>query len=302
MTPSTSVRSTSDVRSARTADTATLGRWQLGRLLGYGEWTNVYEARPLDCSTGWPADYALKVLKPQHRNDPRAAACVQREAYVAQVVTHPHLVSILSSHVDRPPFYLVMPRLNGVTLAAALDNGRVLPLPHALWIVRQTAEALLALHNHAWLHGDVKPDNIFITPQGHVTLLDLGFAQRVQMARSASDAVMHTTPLYAAPEVFLTSAVLGSPSDVYSLGVTLYQVLTGRLPFPAASPVDIAAAHLQSPPPDPRQFRPQLPPRVARLVKRMLAKEPLRRPSTAELIPWLKELEIDTFTERLPAA
>jgi serine/threonine protein kinase len=302
MTLSTSVRSPSAARAVRTSEIVTLGKWQLGRLLGAGQWTYVYEARPQDCPADFPSDYAVKVLKPQHRGNSLAAGCVQREAYVAQAVTHPHLVSILSAHVDRPPFYLVMPRLSGVTLAATLAAQRVPSLPHALWIVRQTAAALLALHDRGWLHADVKPDNIFVSPQGHATLLDLGFAQRAQTARTAPDALLQTTPLYTAPELFLSSSAVGSSSDIYSLGITLYQLLTGRLPFQATDPADIAAAHLQMPPPDPRQFRPQLPPRVARLVKRMLAKEPLRRPSTAELIAWLTELEIETFTERLPAA
>jgi serine/threonine-protein kinase len=106
---------------------------------------------------------------------------------------------------------------------------------------------------------------------------------------------------YAAPEAFSSLEEVGSPSDVYSLGVTLFRMLTGTLPFATCAAPDLAAAHLRSAPPDPRRFNPLLPTRVVRLIRKMLAKQPSRRPRAAELVAWLADLEIDTLDERVVA-
>jgi serine/threonine-protein kinase len=266
-------------------------------LLGEGQFTLVYEARPRDCPSEWPSDYAVKLLHPRHHGDRVAAGVIQREAHVARLVSHPRLISILSAHVDGPPFYLVMPRLHGTTLESIVQRASTTALPRALWIGRQTAEALAALHCQGWLHSDVKPSNIFVSPAGRVTLIDLGFARRWKSSQDCTESSIAGTFAYAAPETFSLAATPGPHSDVYSLGVTLYQLLTGSLPFSQTDPVELAAAHLHHLPPDPRLLVPQLPLRVARLLKRMLAKQPLRRPEMTELIRLLVELEIESFDE-----
>ena len=118
------------------------------------------------------------MLRPRWKDDPRAIGLLQREALVGQTVSHPHLVPILAAHVLESPRLLVMPWLEGASLAVRLANGQQYGVPEALWIARQTAEALDALHQAGWMHGDVAPGNIHLSPTGHVTLLDFNFARR----------------------------------------------------------------------------------------------------------------------------
>jgi serine/threonine protein kinase len=275
-----------------------LGRWTIVELLGEGTWSLVYRARPKERSERAPSDYAVKVAKPSV--DPALALqLLRREARVGQSLSHPHLACVLAAHLRRAPHYLLMPFIAGVSLQTVLTVGAPLPLPHALWIARQVAEALQALHEHGWLHGDVKPANILVASDGHATLRDLSLAVRAEEA-NAEEALTGTL-VYAAPEVFGTVLQRGPASDVYSLGVTLYQLLTGELPFPAGSAAELAQAHLHEPPPDPRLHNPRVTNRLARLLKKLLAKQPAQRPTGAALVAWLADLEIDTFGERSAA-
>lgn len=281
---------------------SSIGNWQVVQLLGEGLWSHVYRAKPVGSEAEAHLDYAIKVARQDADTDGATAIrLIRREASVGRAVAHPHLTCILSSHVSQSPHYLVMPYLEGVTLEAALDEVGIVLTPHALWIARQAAQAIQALHEHGWLHSDVKPHNIFVTQQGHVTLLDLGLSRRIGHAECAGDGPLAGTMAYAAPEAFSSIEEIGPPSDIYSLGVTLFRMLTGTLPFAASAAPELAAAHLRSTPPDPRRLNPLLPTRVVRLIGRALAKQPSRRPRAAELVAWLADLEIDTFDERFVA-
>ncbi|MBI2478651.1 MAG: serine/threonine protein kinase [Planctomycetia bacterium] len=287
-------------RGARHQLTRTIGSWHLVRLLGEGAWTEVYQARPTASVREETADYIVKVLKSSCQDDPIAIQSLQREAFVAQHVRHPHLTSILSSHTDRVPRFVVMPYIVGISTANALQLAGRFIVPQALWIVRQTAEALQALHQAGWLHGDVKSANIIVSANGHATLADLGLARSLDASRSSAEPLTGSMS-YACPETFNPNVPFSPVSDVYSLGITLYELLTASRPFNDVDPTDLAAAHLTRPMPDPRLAVPQLPPRVSRLLRQMLAKNPLRRPTVPELIAWLVDLEVETFSERLSA-
>lgn len=276
-----------------------LGPWELTHAIGSGAWTTVYRARPAGCAG--EGDYAVKVLRPEQQRDPVAIAMLQREAFVASLVSHPHLATVLAAEVDNPPYFLVAPLLAGATLQQSLERNQRLPTPHALWIVRQVAEALRALHIAGWLHRDVNPANVIVSPTGHATLIDLGLSYRLEGADRTTRQMLAGTPAFMAPEVFQASETLTPAVDVYGLGVLLYQLLVGTLPFQDDDPMALVAAHLEAPPPALRQRLPHVPTRVARLVRRMLAKHPLRRPGTEELVATLADLEIETFTERLVA-
>ncbi len=244
------------------------------------------------------APYAVKLLKPQWQEDTSAVKLLRREARVGRTVAHPHLAPILAAHVHEPPYYLVMPWLDGCTLAslvAAVDRP---DLAAALWIVRQTAEALDALHHGGWLHADVKPANIMVSPDGHATLIDLGFARRENEAGDAADRELAGTIAYMAPERLTSALRCDIRGDIFSLGVTLYELLTGQLPFLAVDMAALVRAHRQDEPRDVRQLAPHVPHSVAQLIHQMLAKEPLRRPQTpAELIARLSALEIESLAE-----
>jgi serine/threonine-protein kinase len=246
----------------------------------------------------------LKILRPESATNPRAVELLAREAEVGSQVAHPHLISIFSASLHCRPSYAVMPWLEGTTLEGRLADRQEFDLPHSLWIVRQTAEALAALHRAGWMHGDVKPGNLMISPSGHVTLLDLNFARRSEETGAAVDRCILGTFHYIAPELLTSTIRADIRSDIYSLGVVFYEMLGGRRPFEAEDMADLASQHLQAVPPDLKELAPHLPNKVVQLVRRMIAKDPLRRPqSPEELIAELMRLEIETFSERndLPA-
>ena len=277
-----------------------IGPWQLVRLLSESELSRVYFARPADSAPESPAAYVVKVLRKEWWRDAHAIEMQRRAAGVGRTVSHPNLLPVLSAGVEQPPFYLVSPRLAGRTLAAVLDEQRRLPLAVALWIARQIAEALDALHTSArMIHADVKPANIIVGAGGHATLIDLGFAHTPAEACHWSSRPVYGTLNYMAPEA-LTSSLSASPqSDAYSLGVTLYEMLAGGLPFVGRDAEQLVRQHREAQPECIRARRPETPKPVASLVHRLLAKEPMRRPeSAAAVAAELVRLEIECFAAR----
>jgi serine/threonine-protein kinase len=275
-----------------------VGSWELVSLAGEGTMARVYRARPMGQPTSRPASYAVKLLREPWTHQPAAIDLLRREAFVGRLVSHPHVVPVLDAHVQDPPYYLVMPWLEGQSLARMLQAGPI-ELPTALWYARQAAEGLAALHASGWMHADVKPANMFISPQGHVTLLDLGFARRPDEMGSIVDRCFAGTPLYIAPEMIVSALRPDIRSDIYSLGATLFEMLVGRPPFTGPTLADLALQHRQEDPPVMRRLLPELSRNVAQLVRLMLAKEPLRRPQTPqELIDLLVGLEVESFSDR----
>jgi serine/threonine protein kinase len=290
------VASPSENRLARadhkTGSPARLGPWELLRLAGAGSLSQVYQATPAGVPRERGGAYALKMPAPGRETDAAAIALLRQEAMAARAVNHPHVVAILSASLREPPYYLVMPWLDGATLQSRLRRSGPLDWRIAVWIARQVTSGLDALARALWIHGDVKPSNIFLSPDGHATLLDLGFARAIGAAHSVADRCILGTPSYMAPELLTRSASAGISSDVYSLGVVLYEMLVGRLPFEAADLGAMVAAHRRGPPPRLEKQAPWLPRELAQWVSRMLANDPLRRPAPAELVRRFTALEI----------
>ena len=275
-----------------------VGRWHLITQVGHGQWAGVYRACPANAPVNRPAAYAVKMLHENRQQDPVAIEMLAREALVGRQVSHPHLIPILESQTKRAPQFLVMPWLDGASLQTYVAARRLLDPPAVLWIARQTAEALDGLDKAGWMHGDIKPSNILVSPLGHATLLDLGFA-RHRDEKLESPRAIAGTGYYLAPEHVSSVYRPDIRSDIYSLGVVTYQLLAGRLPLEGETLAEMALAHKQTAPLNLRRVAPNVPPRVAELVHRMLAKDPLRRPqSPAELVAELVRLEIETFSER----
>ena len=286
-----------------------VGPWQLVRLLGEGNLTRVYQARPAEESIGddapkpgaaRPAVYVVKLLRKEWWREPAAIDAQRREAWVGRQVSHPNLLPVLSASVKEPPFYVVTPLVEGASLAQLLTERGRLDVPLALWIARQVADGLTALFDTTkMIHGDVKPANVLVSTTGHATLLDYGFAQTPSEARNWATRPLTGTLAYIAPEM-VTSALAADPRvDVYSLGVTLYEMLAGRRPFESDDPGELATLQREAKPIDIRELRADIPDDVAVLINSMLAKDPLRRPDSArDLAGRLVRLEIDNFARR----
>jgi serine/threonine-protein kinase len=185
-----------------------------------------------------------------------------------------------------------------MSLQKLLQRLGTLPPADAIWIVRQVAEGLTAVHEAGWLHADLKPSNLMINPDGHVTIIDFGFARRIPESVSRPREVVGTLD-YMAPEWFFANAPLDARSDLYSLGVIFYEILAGRRPYSIRSLREAARVHRQRCIPDVRRFNPCVSHEVSRLIRQMISPHPERRPSSARRVAEaLIALEIDHFTLR----
>jgi serine/threonine protein kinase len=272
--------------------------YQILQRLGGGLMTAVYSARTDDTD----APCALKVLRDDWEDPNTGVKLLQREARAGLAVRHAHLVHITDAHVTSPPYYLVMDLLPGESLRRRLRRDYRLQVRDALWITRQIAEALAALHQAGFLHGDVKPDNIHLTDDGLAVLIDLGFAHRPgENAAFLRDGYVLGTANYLAPEQCDPIPAEDFPSDLFSLGVTLFEMLTGRLPYPPGSVRQTFRRHQCDPPADLRRRAGSLPGSLVHLVERLLAREPKQRPRAAAVVGQLVNLEIAALRPRRSA-
>ena len=269
-----------------------LGTWQLTQVIHRGPWMTLFRARPLKATDG-PGCYLVKVATARGAEQEVARAMIAREETVGAAVSHANLVADLATHVGRESAYVVRPYLEGLTLRQWLERGREPPaIATALWIIRQMAEALAALHRAGWLHGQLRPEHVLVSPQGHATLIDLALARRLGTDECAAGLGQPASLAYLSPESFSASRRVTAVSDTYCLGLLLYELVAGRLPFDRADPPHLAELHRSQAAPDVRAHRPEAPAELWQLLRQMLAKEPLRRPSDDELVRWLTELEI----------
>ncbi len=273
--------------------------WELLEHAAEGAYTSVYRARPADRCSPSPAAYAVKVLREPWCDRPEIVELLRSEARAARQVCHPHLISVLAAGTTEKPHFLVSPWLTGQTLSRVLDSRLSIDLPTVLWIARQAAEALQALEQSGWMHGDVKPGNMIVSPEAHVTLIDLGFARPLGEGGSVVDRPVMGTYQYIAPEMVTSRLATDIRSDIYSLGVVLFEMLSGRLPFEGQTLAELAEQHRNWRPPNLRRLVPTLPGGLTRLVREMLSKNPWRRPRHArEIVERLSELEIGSFGQR----
>jgi eukaryotic-like serine/threonine-protein kinase len=259
-------------------------------LAGIGAFAEVWKA--MELATGRMC--ALKRLRPERCDEPIARQLVHNEAQACQAVTSRHLLKMLRSelHADVP--FLVFEWLDGRTLEDELRIEERLSLRRAVWIARQTADGMRDLECAGLAHGDIKPQNIFITHHGEVKLLDLGFVRPItpSAGRPVADEFVGT-PDYLAPESLTPGVKQPVIKDMYSLGITLYRMLTGRLPFVGSGATAVLVQHRQSKPTLLRRFRPDAPRELSDLLGRLLAKQPFRRPQDLRtLIRELVELEL----------
>jgi serine/threonine protein kinase len=269
--------------------------YELHQRLGGGLLTSVYSAR--DQETDEPC--AIKVLREDWEDPATGIKLLQREARVGLQVHDPRVVQIRDAHVLKPPYFLVMDLLPGESLRRRLRRDYRLGLADALWVSRQTAQALSALHRAGFVHGDVKPDNVRLVEDGAAVLIDLGFAHRPgENAIFLSRGYVLGTPDYLAPEQCRPAPEADLKSDLFSLGVLMFEVLTGRLPYPPGSLNQTFRRHGCDPPADIRRHAGPLPPALVRLIERLLSRHPEKRPSADSVVQQLIALEIASLSRR----
>jgi serine/threonine protein kinase len=272
--------------------------YELLSCLGGSHLTSVFAAR--DRASDGPC--AVKLLNRDWQDDATALKLLQREARACLAVRHPHLVRLLDAHVTRPPYFLVMEMLTGESLRRRLRRDYRLDVASALWVTRQTAEALSALHRAGFTHGDVKPDNVRLVEGGRAVLVDLGFAHRPgENSQLLEQGYVLGTVNYLAPELCGPEPEDGVAGDLFSLGVTLFEMLTGQMPYPPGSIEQTFRRHEADPPADVRDFSGPLPAGLARLVARLLARRPEERPTAAQAVQQLIGLEIAAIGRRRSA-
>jgi eukaryotic-like serine/threonine-protein kinase len=268
------------------ASTVLSGRYELGRVLGRGGMAEVREAR--DVVLG--RRVAVKILHPALAEDPAVIERFRREATTLAALNHPDLVGIFDAGSDGDSRYLVMEYLEGRTLADVLRQDGALDPATALAVGAHAASALEAVHRAGLVHRDVKPANIMIAPDGGVKLMDLGIARAADTTALTAASMVVGTAAYFSPEQAQGRAA-DARSDIYSLGCVVYEMITGRRPFEADSPVAMALQHVNARPDAPSALVAGLPEGLDDVLARALAKDPdLRHPSAAELARDLERL------------
>jgi serine/threonine-protein kinase len=283
------------------------GRYRLLRLVGEGGVGRVYEAEQVLGSA--PRSVAVKLLRPEWSSDAAVQARFHREAALVARLQHVNTVRIYDFGASADgTLFIAMEFLRGRSLQRLLDEQGALPPERAERIVSQIAASLQEAHDLGIVHRDLKPDNVIILDSGSadqdtVKLLDFGIAKGQPSSGTALTKLTALgtfvgTPAYMSPEQF-GGATLGPQSDIYSLGVTSYQILTGRLPFHAETAVQWAQAHFGAPPPPlpAEQGSRTIPDGMRRAVARALAKEPAQRQASA--LQFAREF---AGSERLEAA
>jgi class 3 adenylate cyclase/tetratricopeptide (TPR) repeat protein len=258
---------------------ALAGRYQVRARLGRGATKEVYLAydKRLD------REVALAIVVGAANNDVATRARVEREAQVTgRLGDHPNVITVYDSgDVDGVP-YLVLRAMPGGSLSDLLARGRP-SLAQTIRLGREIALALAHAHAHGVVHRDVKPDNVWLADDGSAALGDFGIAQRAGLDRLTAEGVVVGTVRYLSPEQ-IRGADVGPASDLYALGVTLYELACGRPPYTADDPTNVLTQHLSADPIPPRQLDPAVTRELERLILALLAKRPEDRPASAAAV------------------
>ena len=263
----------------------TLAHYKVVSALGSGGMGEVFRAT----DTKLHRDVALKVLPPDTAADPDRFARFQREARAVAALNHPHIVTIFSVEEADGVHFLTMELVEGQSLDRLTPPGG-LPAEQIIDIAKALADALSAAHEKGIVHRDLKPANVMVTHEGRVKILDFGLAKDVRGDDSGGDATMTSaqtqvgvvmgTPAYMSPEQ-VSGRALDHRTDIFSLGVLLHEMCTGRRPFTGQSSAELTSAILRDDPPSVTDTRSDLPSDLARVIRRCLEKDPRHRLQTA---------------------
>src|SRR3989304_3967384 len=245
------------------------GPYQIVAPLGEGGMAAVYKAY----QPAVERYVALKVLSRHFADDPQFTARFQREAKLLAKLQHPHILPVFDYGQAEGYTYIAMPFVQSGTLTDYLAD-QPLPLARIRQIITQIGEALNYAHARGLMHRDVKPSNVLMDESGNCLLTDFGLARMVEASVNlTTSGTIVGTPAYMSPEQG-SGAKIDSRSDIYSLGVILYEMVTGRVPYQAETPVAVIFKHIQDPLPPARKLNPDLPETLERVILKALSKRP----------------------------
>jgi hypothetical protein len=254
-------------------------RYEVGDRLTGGTFFETFRGR--DVRTGRPV--AIKVLRPEHARDDAFAARLLDEARSAANLQHPNIAQVFDAWRENGTLYLAVEWVRGINLRDRIRRVAPFPLAVGVDIMQACAEALDYAHEAGYVHGDIRPDNIIITPDGRVKVTDFGLAANVAAGGSAQLSALPQAVHYMAPEI-----AQGRPpdarSDIYGLGCIFFEMLSGSPPYDADAPLAIAVKHLNDPVPSLRKANPNIPITVDGIAAKCLQKNPMERYVTAKAL------------------
>ena len=263
-------------------------RYHIVRQLGEGGMGEVYLAQDRELQR----DVALKVIRIDLAQHPQILERFRREIQLSSKVTHKHVLRVYDLGEAGSVKFLTMEYIDGRDLASVLRKEGALPIPRAVSIFRQICEGLAAAHEEGVIHRDLKPQNIMIDRSGRVAITDFGLAKSFEQATLTEAGKIIGTPHYMSPEQ-VKGQTVDLRTDVYSLGIILFEMLTGRLPFTGSSPFEIMMQRINKPSPIATDHNPQIPPYLLKILQRCLERDPdLRYQSAADII---RDLDTQTF-------
>ena len=269
-----------------------IGKYEIKELLGRGGMGTVYKAY----QPALERDVAIKLIHLDHASSPTTVARFRREAKVVAALRHPGIIQVHDFDVDDDMLYMVMEYVPGESLGQHLAGihvqGRQLPLEEALRLFRLIAQAVAYAHRQGVIHCDLKPGNVLLTTQGQPVLTDFGIGRFISGEQRTLTADVMGTPHYMSPEQ-ASGGEVGAYTDVYALGVILFELTTGEIPFRGNTAMSIIFKHVNEPPPSPRSINPNLPQSVEQIIQKALSKDPAGRyPSAQEMLADVEALII----------
>jgi serine/threonine-protein kinase len=267
-------------------------RYELEELCGSGGMSSVFRARDVQLDRS----VAIKILHERYVDDPEYVERFRREARAVARLSHPNIVTVIDRGEDEGRQYIVFEHVDGENLKELVVRTGRLPVRRAVELALSVADGLAFAHEHGLVHRDVKPQNVLLSREGDVKVTDFGIARSLDVEHGVTQTgTVLGTGEYLAPEQ-ANGKPVSPATDVYSLGVVLWELLAGDVPFSGENFVAVALRHVNEPPPSLSQVRPDVPPRLAAAVERALAKDPSQRFSSmaalaSELRACLVELD-----------